>query len=113
MHPKWLKLLDDIQDAATFILSSIEGVSPAAYQADRMLRSAVERNFEIIGEALPRLEQFDRPTAGRISDYRQIIGFRNRLAHGHDAIDQAVVWSIIQSYLPVPRAAITSIPRDD
>lgn len=77
MHPKSLKLLDDIRDAATFILNSTAAVSLTDYRSDRMLRSAIERNFETIGEALLRLEQFDRATAERISDYRQIIGLRN------------------------------------
>lgn len=100
MHPKSLKLLDDIVDAAVSILDCTSTVTLPDYQTNRLLKSAVERNFEIIGEALLRLEQYDRPTVERISDYRKVIGFRNRLAHGYDAIDQAVVWGIIMSSLP-------------
>ena len=61
-----------------------------------MLRQAVERNFEIIGEAIRRLEKDDPETAARITDYRRIIAFRNVLIHGYDVIDPAIVWSAVE-----------------
>ena len=60
MHPKSPKLLEDIRDAAAFVQQCTAGRSLADYLADRMLRQAVERNFEIIGEALGRLDRLDR-----------------------------------------------------
>ena len=65
------------------------------FKQDRLLRQAVERNFEIIGEALRRLEKDDPHTAARIADYRRIIAFRNVLIHGYDGIDPAIVWSAV------------------
>ena len=65
------------------------------FKQDRLLRQAVERNFEIIGEALRRLEKDDPDTAARIADYRRIIAFRNVLIYGYDVIDPAIVWSAI------------------
>jgi len=84
MQPKTPKLLDDIRDAAAFIRQVTEAKTLAAYRADRMLRQAVERNFEILGEAAGRLARTDPQTAARIGDHPQIIAFRNLLIHGYD-----------------------------
>ena len=65
-----------------------------------MLRAAVERQFEIIGEALRRLLADDPPTAARISEHARIIAFRNILAHGYADIDDQIVWGIVESKLP-------------
>jgi len=77
MQPQSPKLLEDIRDAAAFIREVTKGKSLADYGADRLLRQAIERNFEIIGEAIKRLAQHDAETAARIDDYRQIIAFRD------------------------------------
>jgi uncharacterized protein with HEPN domain len=100
MQPKSPKLLEDIRDAAAFILEVAEGVTLDVYRGDRRLRNAVERNFEIIGEAIKRLAQFDPQTADRIGGYRQIIAFRNILIHGYDLVDHALVWSAIENQVP-------------
>ena len=65
-----------------------------------MARSAVERKFEIIGEALSRLERSDPATAGRIEARRQVIGFRNRLAHGYDELNHPFVLEIARTWVP-------------
>jgi len=59
MQPKTPKLLDDIRDAAAFIRQVTAGKTLDAYRADRVLRQAVERNFEILGEAVSRLARTD------------------------------------------------------
>ena len=69
MQPKTPKLLDDIRDAAAFIRQVTDGKSLDAYRADRVLRQAVERNFEILGEAVFRLARTDPQTAARIGDH--------------------------------------------
>jgi len=63
-------------------------------------RRAVEREFEIIREALNRLDRLDPPTAARISELRRIVDFRNRIIHGYDTVDDAVVWGIVEKHLP-------------
>jgi uncharacterized protein with HEPN domain len=65
-----------------------------------LLRQAVERNFEIIGEAVKRLAQFDPSCAEGIGQYPQIIAFRNILIHGYDLVDHALVWGTVQTQLP-------------
>jgi uncharacterized protein with HEPN domain len=74
-----------------------------------MLRAAVERQFILIGEALSRLEKLDPPLAAQIADFRKIIGFRNVLVHGYEAIDDQIVWSTIQQHLPVLRQQVESL----
>ncbi|MGH2614149.1 MAG: HepT-like ribonuclease domain-containing protein [Thermomicrobiales bacterium] len=101
MHPKSPKWLDDIADACAFIAQITANATAADYDADRLLRHAVERNFEIIGEALRRLERTDPLTAARISGYRAAGDFRNRLAHQYDDVDNAQVWEIVQDIVPV------------
>lgn len=59
-----------------------------------MLRSAVERQFEIIGESLNRLSRTDAVTAARIPDLRRIVTFRNVLVHGYATIDDVLVWEV-------------------
>lgn len=100
MQPRSPKLLEDIRDAAAFIREVAKGKSFADYDADRLLRQAIERNFEIIGEAINRLAKLDAETAARIDDYRQIIAFRNALIHGYDLVDHPLVWSAIESQIP-------------
>ena len=62
---------------------------------------AVERNFEIIGEAIRRLRDHDPKVADAISESPRIISFRNTLIHGYDLVDDALVWDVIKHKLPV------------
>ncbi len=66
-----------------------------------MLRSAVERQFEIIGEALNQLLKIAPGTAGEISDYQHIIAFRNILIHGYAEIDNRLVWGVVESKVSI------------
>jgi uncharacterized protein with HEPN domain len=101
MQPRTPGLLWDIADAGGFIAAETVDVEFETYQRDRRLRHAVEREFEIIGEAARRIAEQDPATAARISGVPQIIAFRNVLAHGYDAVVDAKVWEIIQLFLPV------------
>lgn len=94
MERELKKLLFDIQEAALAIKEFILGKSLADYESSDLLRSAVERKFEIIGEALNRIRQVDEEILEEIFEYRKIIGFRNILAHGYDAISNEIVWEI-------------------
>ncbi len=64
-----------------------------------MLRAAVERQFEIAGEALTQLARLDPGIAAQIADFRRIIAFRNLLIHGYADIDDRIVWALIESKL--------------
>lgn len=62
-----------------------------------MLRRAVEREFEIIGEAMSRIDKFNPEIT--ISSKRQIISMRNRVIHGYDKIDNEIIWGTIVRHL--------------
>ncbi|MEO8007680.1 MAG: DUF86 domain-containing protein, partial [Betaproteobacteria bacterium] len=72
------------------------------YRGDRLLRQAIERNFEIIGEAIKRLGKHDPEIVARIGEHRQVIAFRNVLIRGYDLVDHALVWSTIEQQVPAP-----------
>ena len=94
------KILEDIRVAVSNVLDFTAGGSFDDYAGDRMLQSAVERQFEIMGEALKRLSKIDAQTASQIEDYQRIISFRNILIHGYDVVDNAVVWDVVRKDLP-------------
>jgi uncharacterized protein with HEPN domain len=104
MHPKSPKWLDDIARSCRFIDEDTVGMSLYDYLKSRVVRQAVERNLEIIGEAAIRLRSVDPVTAREITDIHQIIGLRNRLAHGYDdEVDDRIVWQCVQASVPVLR----------
>ena len=103
------KLLDDIRQASDLILRFTKGRTLEDYVEDPLLRSGVQRQFEIIGEALNRLSRRDPTTAARISEYQQIIAFRNVLIHGDDLVDDNVVWEAVEEKLPTLRNGVQSL----
>jgi len=101
MLPRTKAALFDIAQAALGITEFVDGKTLQDYQRDLMLRSAVERQFMIIGEAMTRLRNDDPAMASQISEYDRIISFRNVLVHGYDHIDNETTWKIIGEKLPI------------
>lgn len=95
------KYLYDIEKAVGLVTQFTAGKQFADYAADPMLRAAVEREFEIIGEALTRLAKTDSTVVARVSEHRRIIAFRNILIHGYADVDDRLVWDVVASKLPV------------
>lgn len=106
------KLIYDLDQAIDLIINFTEGKRLVDYQDDVLLRSAVERQFEIIGEALNRLKRSDPAVLTQISDHERIIGFRNVLAHGYDIVSDEIVWDIVETRLPQLRQEINEIKCD-
>ncbi len=79
------------------------------YLSDKMLRRAIEREFEIIGEAMSRIEKLN-PNI-EISSKKQIINMRNRVIHGYDKIDDEIVWGTIVRHLPVLKVEIENLTK--
>ena len=90
----------DALTAAKAIASFCAGKTFADYQKDDMLASAVERKFEIIGEALVRIRRKHPDDLSLLSDTAAIIGFRNILAHTYDHVEETVIWGIISGKIP-------------
>jgi uncharacterized protein with HEPN domain len=109
------KLLFDIASAAERIARFTAGKTFEDYEGDDLLRSGVERQFEIVGEALGRLLKLDPATGNRISEYRKIVSFRNVLIHGYDTVSNRITWDIIAEKVPVLRAevAVLLVEPDD
>lgn len=99
MSPEAGKFLWDAINAARLALSFVQGRSFDDYQADAMLRSAVERQLLIVGEALGRLRQIDPATAARIPDLPRAVGLRNILAHAYSVVDDGVIWGLLSGPL--------------
>ncbi len=103
------KYLYDIQRAAVLLTEFTAGKTFANYAQDPMLRAAVEREFEVIGEALARLAKFDTELAAQISEHERIIAFRNILIHGYAEVDDRLVWDVVETKLPVLRREIDTL----
>jgi uncharacterized protein with HEPN domain len=103
------KLLFGIQEGAAAIVDFIAGRTLDDYLADRLLRSAVERQLEIIGEALVQLSKIDAGVAAHITDRERIIGFRIMLIRGHSGITDRAVWEIVRTRLPVLRDEVFAL----
>jgi uncharacterized protein with HEPN domain len=90
----------DVREAATAIQSFTKGLDVAAFENNVMAQAAVERKFEVIGEALNQLSKLDTALASRIPDLPQIVAFRNQLIHGYATVRVSTVWNIAQNSLP-------------
>lgn len=103
------KVLQDIQIAADRIGRFTAGRNFEQYLGDEMLRSAVERQLGIIGEALSRLSKDDPEVAAAIPDRARIIAFRNILIHGYATVDDRIVWGVVETYLDALRASVRQL----
>ena len=104
--------LADMIAAADRIFAFTSGKTYEDYLANDLLRSGVERQFEILGEALRKLSELDPQTAAAIPEYRRIVGFRNILVHGYASVDNWLVWGIVENKLPALRASVASLVDD-
>lgn len=103
------KLLEDIRVATSDALEMAAGRSYDDYLANKQLRYAVERCFEIAGEALSQLNKLDPAIAQKITDWRAIIGFRNVLIHGYAVVHHDKTWDIITTELPTLLREVTEM----
>jgi uncharacterized protein with HEPN domain len=90
----------DARESADAITGFVAGRTVGQYLEDPMLRAAVERHFEIIGEALNRLLQTSPEIAAKLPDLKQAVAFRDLLIHGYASVDNAIVWRTAQEDLP-------------
>ncbi len=99
MDDRAAKYLWDAQRAAERVARFTAGRTCEDYLGDEMLRSAVERQFEIIGEAFTGLRRVDPNLAATIPDLPRIVAFRNVLIHGYATVDSRLVWGVVEGKL--------------
>jgi uncharacterized protein with HEPN domain len=103
--------LTDIGGAIRLVKLAVEGATFDRYQADPILRSAVERQFITIGEALSQLLRLEPDLANGISNARLIIAFRNILVHGYADIAHDIVWSALETDMLVLEGEVDQLLR--
>lgn len=99
-------LLWDALAAARLVGSFVANADFERFDRDDMLRSAVERQFEILGEALAQLAKVAPDLVARLPDARRAIDFRNLLIHGYAVVNRPRIWAVVQDDLPKMTAAI-------
>lgn len=99
----------DVHEATLRIREFIVGQDFGTYSASVLVQSAVERQSEIIGEALNQLSKIAPDIASKIPDCGQIIAFRNILIHGYAVLDRVIVWKVIHQHLPALEKAVQNL----
>ncbi len=103
------KYLYDIQQACRLLERFVAGKTLADYASDPLLRSGVERQFEVIGEALNQMLKVEPALSGAVSESRRIIAFRNVLIHGYASVSNEVVWDVLKIDLPRLRKEVDGL----
>ena len=99
----------DVRESALSIQAFTQGMDAAGYAANAMVQAAVERKFEIMGEALKQLSRLDAALASRVPQMGQIIAIRNQLIHGYAKVNTLTVWGVVQTSLPELLACVRSL----
>ena len=103
------KYFYDIEQACKLLAEFTSGKTFADYATDAMLRSAVERQFEIIGEALSQALRIAPSLAAHISHSSRIIAFRNRLIHGYASVSDELVWGVVKAHLETLHKEVSAL----
>ena len=112
MRPDARRILETIQEEVHFIIGVTLEMTFETFVNDPIRRRAVERSFEIVGEAMNRLVRRHPNLASQISAPQQIVGLRNVLIHGYDVIDYQTVWSTIRESLLDLRNEVDELMAD-
>jgi len=95
MRGQAIKRLLDAAQAIDAIERFTIGETFETYLNSELLQAAVERKFEILGEALKKACEEDPSLSDTIPDLRAVISMRNRIIHAYDAVDQWILWDAI------------------
>ena len=102
----------DVREAGQAIQSFVRGMDAAAFACDVLVQAAVERKFEVIGEALNQLAKVDPALAARVPDVAHIVAFRNQLIHGYARVRPQTVWHIAATALPGLMVAVQTLLQE-
>lgn len=101
MNPKVIKRLEDAIEACERVQGFLKAIPIDAFLGSDLLRSAVERQLEIIGEALNAASKEDESLMEIIPDLPRIVALRNRLIHGYDSVDPELIWDVVKHNTPI------------
>jgi len=99
MLPDARKYLSDMLDRASFVRQYMMDKSLEDLSNERPIRSAVERELMVLGEAMYQLHRHFPEMAEQIDSWKKIIHFRHILVHGYDSLNMRVIWEVIQNKL--------------
>jgi len=108
-HREPAKYLFDMLNSCDFLIGFTADKTLKQYKQDRAFRSAVERELQIIGEALMQLDRYHPDIAARVPDHLNIIGFRHVLVHGYDRLNPVTVWNAIETKLVSLKAVLETL----
>jgi len=94
------KYLYDVTKACDAIRQFTMGKTLKDYQSNLLLRSAVERQLMIIGEALNQAVRLEPELSEQIDEVRQIVNLRNIIVHGYAVVENETIWGITQDQVP-------------
>jgi uncharacterized protein with HEPN domain len=100
MYHDVTKSVMDAVGACQAIQEFTKGHTLETYQADYMRRCAVERQFEILGEAFCRIDDADPLFRDNLPEMGDVIGMRNRIIHGYDFVDDVIIWDAVKENIP-------------
>lgn len=109
MNNEARKRLRDIADSCMAVERFAAGKTFSNYLENDMLRAAVERKLEIIGEAFVKLEEADPEVTENFPELRKIIGLRNRIIHGYDNVDEELIWDVARNRLPALQQQVEAL----
>jgi uncharacterized protein with HEPN domain len=109
MRPKTAAALFDIRIAVERVRETVATTNLKEFEASWIVQSAVERQFEILGEALTRIKSLEPAIFEEIPDASKVISLRNLIAHGYDAVDSKVLWSTAIEHLPTLEGAVLEL----
>jgi len=113
MRPRDVRIpLYDMLQAADAVMAFLVDRTWEQYQSDLMLRSAVERQFEILGEAMTLALRIEPVLEARLEDARGVVDFRNVIAHDYDRLSDRAVWDIAQEHLPAFREVVSALLQE-
>ena len=100
MNPRSIKRLEDAAEACSKIRDFTRNHSIEEFIQSDLLKAAVERQFEIIGEALGIASKEDPSVENHLPELPRIVALRNRLIHGYDSVDPELIWDLVQTKVP-------------
>jgi uncharacterized protein with HEPN domain len=108
MDSRVKQYLFDIEQSISDVKSYISAVkSLQEYEDDKLIRRAVERELEIIGEALNRILKID--SSIRLPNARKIVSLRNKIIHGYDEVDNVIIYTVATKFLDILKEDIDKL----